>query len=226
MILGLQLGTGVAKVSDTIDFVASAIAAGSTVTYPSTVLSGDILIVGAYTYADTTGVAPNTPSGWTKIGNGSAAPWFASPAYRISGALYYRVADGTEGASTSGFNFPNGGGGAYAVGMYRPSFATSSASLGDVVVSTSTSQEVISSGSATAGYKGVISCLAWSTYDPSTFCTSSPTADLDAQRDNTGNDGQLIGKSFGSGSATDVTVTIGTQGPFGSVRVSAYIRLE
>jgi hypothetical protein len=222
---GKAMGAGGARpAATTIALAASANGGGSTVTYPTTVLAGDILVVGIYTYADTSGGVPATPSGWTQIGYAAAAPWAPSPPYRVMAALYYRVATGTEGSSTSGFTFAADAGGTNsAVAVYRPSFSTASASLGDVVATNSTAAEVISSGSATAGYKGVISCLAWSTYSPSPFCTSSPSPDLNVQISG-GSGGQLIGKSFGSSSAVDVTVTLGT-GSFGSARVSAYIRL-
>jgi hypothetical protein len=221
---GKAMAAGGAGGPGEVDFVASGSGSGTTVTYPSTVLAGDILLVSIHTYANTLATGPATPSGWTQIGFAAATPWYSSPAYRVMGALYYKVATGSEGASTAGFTFSaDAGGTTYIVGMYRPTFSTASVTVGDLNQTSSTAAETITSGSAT-GYKGVISCFAWSTYAPPSFCTMSPTATLDVQV-YSASGGQLLGVAFDQNAAVNATVTQGT-GNFGVACVSCYLSLS
>ena len=219
------MGAGGIKPPTAVNFVASGSGTGTTVTYPATVVAGDVLLVSIYTYANGSATGPATPSGWTQIGFAAAAPWNGSPAYRVMGALYYKIATGSEGASTAGFTFSADlGGGGYAVGMYRPTFSTASVTVGDVYTSNSNAAKTITSGSAT-GYKGVVSCFAWATSQSSVFCSMSPTATLNRQVVSGNNTGQLLGVAFGSGAAANATVTQGT-GSFGYAVVSCYLSLS
>jgi len=222
---GKAMGAGGAGGAGKVNFVASGTGLGSTVPFPSTVLAGDILLVSIATYADMSGAAPAVPSGWTRLGFAAAAIW--SNPYRVMSALYYRVANGSEGASASGFTFASDGGGGpiYNVGMYRPTFSTASVTVGDLNQTNSTANETITSGSAT-GYKGVISCLSWSTaLSASPYCSMSPTPTLNSQNASGNNVGQLLGVAFNQNAAANATVTMGT-GSFGMASVSCYLSLS
>jgi hypothetical protein len=222
---GKATGAGGSRGAGIVNFIASGSGSGTTVTHPATVLAGDILLVGLHQYADTNGGGPTIPSGWTRIGFAAAAPWNASPAYRVMTALYYKLATGSEGSSTAGFAFlaEAGGPSSHTIGMYRPTFSTASVTVADVAQNASTATETITSGSAT-GYKGVISCFSWGTYAPSSFCTMSPSPTVNVQVAGS-NGGQLIATAFNQTLATNATVTVGV-GSFGVACVSAYLSLS
>lgn len=219
-----NMGAGGAS-SNRINFIASNQGSGTTVTYPTTILSGDIIIVGLYTYADTTGSAPATPSGFTRIGFAAAAPWNASPAYRVMSALYYKKSFGSDGATQSGFNFAadSGGGPTWVCAVYRPTFNAPLLATGDINQSNSTATEIITSSAANASFKSTIAMFAWATYAPSVFCSMSPTPSTNVQIAGA-NGGNLLAVGFNQSAAVDATVTQGS-GSFGVAHVSAYLAL-
>jgi hypothetical protein len=222
---GKLMGAGGAR-GNRVDFVASAKSSSSSnaisVAYPTTVLAGDVLLVCISDTSTSGTTPPSTPSGWTLVGFSAGNPWQASPQRRQAGALFYKIAGASEGSTTPTFSFNgyNSGVGQISLGMYRPSFSTVSVTVGDTYTSVSNVDKTITSGSAT-GYKGVVSCFAWTTYAPNTYCSMSPAATLDSRMTVDGG-GQLLGVAFG---ATNVTVTVGS-GNLGYGIISCYLSLS
>lgn len=226
---GKAMGAGGAR-GNRVDFVASAKSSSSSntmsVAYPTTVLAGDVLLVCISDTSTSGTTPPSTPSGWTLVGFSAGNPWQASPQRRQAGALFYKIAGASEGANTPTFSFSGytpGATGQISLGMYRPSFSTVSVTVGDTYTSVSNVNKTITSGSAT-GYKGVVSCFAWTTYAPNTYCSMSPAATLDSRMTVDGG-GQLLGVAFGAGGATNVTVTVGS-GNLGYGIISCYLSLS
>lgn len=227
-------GAGGAGGGMTLDFVAQSYgnypSSSTSVVFGATPQANDILLVYIGDWAETTGIS-YTPSGWTRIALQSAPPWYSSPAYRTLGALYYKVASGSEGTSVSGFYFGNNGVGTspqFATQIYRPSASFSTATVVGAASGTPLANGTISSGSAT-GHLAILPVYAQTVghgVDLTNYTTASPTATTDQQVPRLSYTNlQLMTWAMSAGEETNISLTAGQGGTQGSMYIRCYIKL-